>query len=103
MLLTRLLADIGVVETRGPLDGVEHHRARVTALGSAHDVRTGPFRPQAELLAGGGPERVTGGQQDRGAGPRQTGGHLAQRGGLAHAVDTHEQPHVDRPCGLVVG
>ena len=50
-------------------DGVEHHRARVAALGPPHDVGVGPGGPQRQLLPGRGPEGVAGGQQDLGPRP----------------------------------
>ena len=51
----------------GPLDGVEDDRARVGALGAAHEVGAGPLGPGGELLGGRGPERVARGHHDRAA------------------------------------
>ena len=54
----------------------------------------------AELLGGGGPERVAGRQQHRAPGSRLPPGQLADGGRLADTVDPDDQPDVGRrpPC-----
>jgi hypothetical protein len=47
-----------------------------------------------ELLGGGGAERVARGHHHLVAGGHLALAELADGGGLAHAVDAHEQPHV---------
>jgi hypothetical protein len=78
----------------GRLDGVEDDGAGVAALGAAHEVGTGTTRPGLELLGGRGPERVARGHHHLVAVAHQALAELADGGGLAHAVDAHEQPHV---------
>ena len=55
--------EVGVAG-RGPLDGVEDHRAGVAALGAPHQVGPDPLGPQLELLGGRGPEGVARGHHD---------------------------------------
>ena len=80
----------------GALHGVEDDRARVAALGAAHEVGAGPLGPGLELLGGRGAERVAGGHHDRAALVGLALADLADGGRLAHAVDADEQPHVRR-------
>ena len=83
-----------VAPGRGPLHGVEDDGARVAALGTADDLGAGALGPHAQLVGGGGPEGVPGGQQDRSPGGRLPPGQLADGGRLAHAVDPDDQPDV---------
>ncbi len=78
----------------GPLDPVEDHRTRVAALGAADDLGARPFGPCGELFGGGGTERVAGGEQHRAPVGDLLVGELADRRGLADAVDADEHPHV---------
>ena len=86
----------------------------MTELGSppsAPRTRSAPARSAhvLELLGGGGAERVAGGHHDRAARRRPAAlADLADRGGLADAVDADEQPHVRRArlaskCSVAVG
>ena len=79
----------------GALDGVEHHRARVAALGPADDLGVGALGPRRQLLGCGGAERVAGGEQHGTSGIMLLARDLADGGGLADPVDADEQPHVD--------
>jgi len=57
-------------------------------------VRTGAGGPGLELLGRGGAEGVAGGEDDGPAGLGLALGELADGGGLADAVDAHEEPDV---------
>ena len=83
----------------GPLHGVEHNGGGIAALAAAHDVGPRTVGPRAELLGGRGPEGVGRGHDDRAPAVELLAGDLADGRGLAHAVDTHEEPHVG-PAGL---
>ena len=78
---------------RGALHAIEDHRARVAALGSAHEVSTDSLGPLLELFGGGGTERVASGHHDRVTVRDLACADLADRRRLPHAVDAHEEPH----------
>ena len=80
----------------GGLEGVKQHRAGVCPLVLADDLTSGPLRPDLQLVGGGGPEGVRGAQQHPLAPQHQKAGHLADGGGLAHAVDADEQHDAGR-------
>jgi hypothetical protein len=73
--------------------------SKITALSAPVEVGAGPVGPGLELLGGGGAERVAGGHHDGAAVSGLLGAELADGGGLADAVDAHEEPHVGRPLG----
>ena len=54
----------------------------------------GPLAPELQLVDGGGAEGVAGHHQHALAPGLQEGGQLAQGGGLADAVDAHQQHHL---------
>ena len=89
------VADHHVVPARARgLDRVEHHGAGVGARLAAHDLAAGPLGPQGQLLGRRGAEGVARGQQHRAAELLlQVPGDLADRGGLAAAVDPHHEDH----------
>ena len=49
-------------------DGVVNHGARIGTLGPANNVGPGPFGPHRELVGGGGPEGVSGSEDDGASG-----------------------------------
>ena len=89
--------DVGVAGV-GRLDGIEHHRRRVGALGTADDRHIAALGPHGELFGGGRTERVAGGEHDFRSGVDLAFCELADRGGFADTVDADEQPH--RRAGL---
>ena len=75
------------------VDGVERHRRRVGALGSAHHLGAHPRRPGLQLVGGGGAEGVGGAQHDPPAVGDQHPREFADGRGLAGAVDADDQQH----------
>ena len=75
----------------GRRDRIEYDRGRIRALAVAHDVRARALRPNLKLVGGGSAERIRGGQHDLFALAHIAGGQLADRRGLAHAVDADHQ------------
>ena len=59
-----------------------------------------PLGPNGELLGGGGPEGVPGGEHDPMAVFLEPSGHLADGGGFTHAVHAHHQHHQGMGKGL---
>src|SRR6266702_441211 len=77
----------------GRRDRVERHGRRV-GPSRATDTRDGePVRPDLELLARPGPERVGGGEQRAAALAREPVRQLRDRGGLADAVHPEHEDH----------
>ena len=68
----------------------------IAALVAPHELGAGPLGPRRELLGRRGAERVARGQQHRAAVADLLAADLADRRGLADAVDADEQPHVRR-------
>ena len=60
----------------------------------AHEAGSRPVGPDLELFDGGGAEGVAGDDHHLGALGREVGGDLAQRRGLARAIDADEQHHI---------
>ena len=73
------------------LEGVEDHRGGIGARGLAHDLDVDAPTPGFQLLDGGGPERIGGGQDDVATVGLECGGQLGARGRLARAVDAQHQ------------
>ena len=67
------------------------HACRVGAALARDHLHVGAARPHLQLLDGGGAERVGAAQDDLAASVVRFLGKLAHRGGLARAVDAHEQ------------
>ena len=82
---------------RALLDRVERDARRVRTLGAAHDRRPGPRAPGAELLGGGGAERVGGTQHHVPAARDEHPGEFPRGGGLAGAVHADDQQHGGTP------
>ena len=72
---------------------VKQHGAGVGSLVLAHDVHTGPLRPDLQLIGGGGTEGISGAQQHLLALILQPVGQLADGRGLTHAVDSDDESH----------
>ena len=75
------------------LQGVEGEARRVRALLAGDDRCADPLAPDLELLDGGGPEGVAGGEHHRQALLAEFLGKLADGGGLAGAVHAHHEDH----------
>ena len=76
----------------GALDGLEGDGCRVLALLlRADDLGACPLRPGRELFDGGRPEGVRRSHDDGTTVAAQEACELADRGGLAHPVDTDDQ------------
>ena len=75
----------------GALDRVVAHARRIGAALARDHLDVGAARPDLELLDGGGAERVGRAQDHRAARVGRLLGDLADRGGLAGAVDADEQ------------
>jgi hypothetical protein len=69
------------------------HRRRIGAVAGAHDLGSGLLRPGLELLGGRGAEGVSRHQQGGASLAGEAPGELAGQGGLADAVDAHQQRH----------
>ena len=78
------------------LDGVERDGGRVAAARGADVVRSGPLRPDLELLAGGGAKRVRRRDDDGAAVLAQPKCELADRRRLSRPVDADDE-HDARP------
>ena len=78
-------------------DGVEHHRGRIAAFLRDHGDAVA-LAPDRQLLAGRRAERVAGGEQHRQALRLEVLGELADRRGLAGAVDAGQHDD-ERPRG----
>ena len=77
----------------GSLQRIKQHRTGIGALVLTHNVHTGALGPDLQLVGGGGAEGIAGAQQHLLALLAELMGHLADGGGLAHAVDADEQHH----------
>ena len=90
--------DIDIVGD-GALQGVEGHRRGVGADLLLHHGHVGAPAPLLKLLYGGGTESVGGAEHHLVSGTLELGGHLADGGCLAHAVDSHHHYHVGTVSG----
>ena len=77
----------------GRAQTVIHHGGRVAPLLMAHDLRTGALGPYGELIGGGSAEGIARAQQHPLSLADKLMGELADRRGLAHAVDADHQDH----------
>jgi hypothetical protein len=77
----------------GGLERIEDHRGGIGAGRLSHHLDVDASPPRFQLLDGGGPERVGGGEDDVATLALETGGQLGARGGLAGAVDAEHQQH----------
>ena len=75
----------------GRIERVVDDRARIGAGRVGDHRHLGPVGPDAELVDGGGAERVRGGEQDGATLGRVAAGELADRRGLAGAVDADDE------------
>jgi hypothetical protein len=75
----------------GCLDRVVRDGRRIAAALGADEVRSGPLRPDLELLLGRRPVCVGRGDDDRAAVLREPCRELADRRGLARAVDAYDE------------
>ena len=75
-------------------DGVKRHGGGVGILALGDEVGPGAFGPDPQLVHGGGPERVRGPDGHLQAALGELVAKLADGGGLADAVDPHDQEHV---------
>ena len=73
---------------------VEHDRTGIGAVLAAHELAAGALGPQPELIGGRGAERVGRGEHHAPALAHLLRRELADRRGLADAVDAHEHPDV---------
>ena len=79
--------------------GVERDRRGIPAGSTAHHRGADPVAPRLELICRGGPERVGRAEDDVLAVGDQDPGEFAGGGGLAGAVDAHDEDH-GRPAVL---
>src|SRR5690606_27669688 len=84
----------------GGLHRIEDHRGGIGAgvLGDHRDVVA--LAPYLQLLHGGGPESVAGGEHDLLAFELQLLGQLADGGGLTNAIDANHQDHEGLLAGI---
>ena len=77
----------------GAFQGVEAHRGRIASALARHHLHAGALRPHLQLLDGGRSEGIGAAEQHLAARIRRLLRQLADGGGLAGAVDAHEQHH----------
>ena len=90
--------DVGVAGDGG-VEGVEHHRGRVSVGRMGHDLRVRALSPDPQLVDGGGAERVGRRKNDSPSLGTLAGGQLADRRGLAGAVDADDEHDGGRTLG----
>src|SRR5690606_38058481 len=114
--LLQLRHEVGlVVEATGGIDeenvvalvpglavGVEEQAGGVRPGGARHNRATRALAPDLELLDGGSAESVAGGEHYPLALGAESGGELADRGGLAAAVDADDEDHMRAVAALDV-
>ena len=99
-LIGRMQAPRGIDEHEvasqllGAFYDVIAHACRVASTLALHDLDTAALAPDVELLDGGGAEGVARAYEHLAAAKRSLIGKLADRRGLARAVDAHEE-HAD--------
>ena len=93
---------------RAPAQRIEDEAGGVGAGRAGDDLGAGALAPDLQLLDGGGAERVAGGEHHLLPSRRRLRGELADRGGLAGAVDADDEDDVRlragrRRAGLATG
>ena len=77
----------------GGIDRVKDHAGRVRSLAASHHRHIGPSGPLCQLLPGGGPEGIRGGNEHFPAVILEFSGKLTHRSGLSHPIDADDHNH----------